>query len=357
MKNEVWVMLKRPWFARVCCGLLIFAASANVYYVDAEEAAQDDVAQAKKVVRSCQDAVLALRGRRIMRATGQTLGKEDEFGLAYEKSGKDGSELGLPSTAEMLAAQMICRKEQEEPGSDAIKSIKVAPLTDGKEVVRVLYNDGSVYYYDCVDSEGKTNVENAPSVAEIDAIPEFDCGPGGYANWCHAKMPPLSEDENKKFAIPRVLEPDFERAIKGLAQKRNECLEWLRSSGNGDDRRFALEVIACSFVNENRMASFLDIRRKSAIQSIKIVPLNSPKEWASTYGAVRVLFSDGSVRYYDEDKLDGEREPATAPSEEVVGKTLEFSSFVQVIPWPDEFVSRAKKRLSITKAAQTEATK
>ena len=356
MKNEIGAALKFLGIASACCCILSFWA-INGNRVDAEEAAQDDVAQAKEVVRSSQIAVLSLRGMRIMRATGQTLGKESEIGLAYEKSGKDGSELGLPSTAEMLAAQLVCSEEQEEPGSDAIKSIKIVPLTAGKEVVRVLYNDGSCYYYDCVDIEGKAKVENAPSAAEIDAIPEFDCGPGGFANWCGAKMPPLFEDETKKYALPRVLEPDFERAIKALAQKRNECLEWLRSSGNGGDRRFALEVIAGSFVNENRMESFRDIRRKSAIQSIKIVPLDSSKEWTSTYGAIRVLFSNGAVRYYDEDELDGEREPATLPSEEVVEKTLEFSQRIEVLPWPDVFVTRVQKRLRAIKARQTETTK
>lgn len=356
MKNEIWAAFKFLGIASACCCILSFLA-ANGNRVNAEESAQEDVAQAKELVRFSQYGVWSQRGKRIMRATGQTLGKESVIGLAYEKSGKDGSELGLPSPAEMLAAQLVCREELGDlAGSDAIKSIKIVPLTAGKEVVRVLYSDGSCYYYDCVDTEGKANVENAPSAAEIDAIPEFDCGPGGFANWCNVKLPPLYVDESTKYALPRVLEPDFERAIKGLAQKRNECLEWLRSSGNGDDRRFALEVIASSFVNENRMESFRDIRRKSAIQSIKIVPLDSSKEWTSTYGAVRVLFSDGNVRYYDEDELDGEREPATLPSEEIVEKTLEFTQPIP-LPWPDTFVTRAKKRLSAIKARQAEATK
>ncbi len=363
--------LTTAWAVYTLVGALTFlTASAN--YVGAEEGAQDDVAQTKKQFASLQYLALNIREMLIQRITGDNLGVSYHEGLAREERGVDGDKLGAPSKAEMLAVHFIgamegcVEPESSDAANAAVKSLKIVPWgVGGKNVVRVLYRDGSVIYYDGLnldgkvdDFKGRTDLENAPSDAEIAAIPEFDCGPGGFNNWMQVNKIAYRRWPESRNAEIQKLEPDLERAIKTLAQKRKECLEWLQTSDNEGDRRFALEMLAGYLARVKHVELPLaDPKRKPAIQSIKIVPLDSPKEWSSTYGAVRILFSDGSVRYYDEGELDGEREPANAPTEEVVASILDFAvPFTPATP-PASYVANVKKRLSAIKARQTEATK
>ncbi len=343
MKNKT-TTFKRRWLAY--CGLLAFLTVAGVNRVCAKEGAQDDVAQAKQKLADSQE-----HGLNLLRSITPTMTRDDWE--TFRRSERNGAHLRAPSKAEAFAAYFIQQKEVSNSVNSAVKSIKIVPLPDcGKSAVRVLYRDGSVLYYDGDNLEGKTVLETALSDAEIDAIPEFDCGPGGYLNWIQAHYASCSEYwDAKNETNQRNLEPDFESVIERLAKKRNESLESLRSSGSGDDRRMALEAIAGSFAKERENLS-RDKKRKTAIQSIKIVPLDSAKEYASTYGAVRVLFSDGSVKYYDEDELDGERKPANEPDEEVVAQSLEYVLTITA-PWPEGYARCLKKRFGLLEAEAT----
>lgn len=368
MKRKI---LTPSWTVYALLGILTFL-TASVNYAGAEENALDDVAQTKKQFATLQYHALIMREMLIQRITGDNLGVAYYDGLVREERGVDGDKLGAPSKAEIIAAFFIGAMEGEvEPeNSDAanaaVKSLKIVPWrVGGKNVVRVLYRDGSVIYYDGLnldgkvdDFKGRTDLGNAPSDAEIAAIPEFDCGPGGYNNWLQVKKISFLIWPESLNARRQELEPDIERAIETLAQKRKECLEWLQTSDNEGDRRFALEMLAGYLARVKYVElPVADPKRKPAIQSIKIVPLDSPKEWSSTYGAVRVLFSDGSVRYYDEDELNGEREPANAPSEEVVAKILDFEIPYTPETPPESYVADVKKRLNAIKTRQAEATK
>ena len=338
---------KRRLLRCACCGLLTVLALAGVNRVCAEEGAQDDVAQAKQKLADSQE-----RGLQLLKSVIPTMTRDD-WGT-FRHSERNGARLRAPSKAEAFAVYFVREKACSDSVNSAVQSIKIVPSLDGgKSAVRVLYRDGSVIYYDGDNLEGKTEWETALSDTEIDAIPEFDCGPGGYLNWVQAHYEACREYWNLKSAsTPRDLEPDWANVKERLAKKRNESLERLLSFGNGDDRRLVLEAIAGNFAQEREDLS-RDKTRKPAIQSIKIVPLDSAKKYASTYGAVRVLFSDGSVKYYDEDELDGEREPANAPDEEVVAKTLEFVLAIGT-PWPEGYAASVKRRLSMS---ETEATK
>lgn len=362
MKRKI---LSPSWAAYALLGILAFMPT-SVNYAGAEEGALDDVAQTKKQFACVQYNALSARQTLIQRITGDNLGYSYFDGLVREERGVDGDKLGAPSKAEILALYFAGAIEGSDTANAAVKSLKIVPWrVGGKNVVRVLYRDGSVIYYDGLNLDGKvdnfkgrTDLENAPSDVEIAAVPEFFCGPGGFDNWVQVNRLAFFHWPEFKMAELQELEPDIERAIETLAQKRKECLEWLQTSNNEGDRRFALEMLAGYLARVKYVElPFVDPKRKPAIQSIKIVPLDSPKEWSSTYGAVRVLFSDGSVRYYDEDELNGERKPSNAPSEEVVAKILDFEiPFMQEAP-PKDYVANVKKRLSAIKARQAEATK
>ncbi len=362
MKRKI---LTTSWAVCALLGVLTFLPT-SVNYVEAQECASDDVAQTKNMFARLQYNALSVRETLIKRVTGDNLGTSYFDGLAREERGVDGDKLGAPSKAEALAIYFAGTAESSDMVNAAVKSLKIVPWrVGGKKVVRVLYRDGSVIYYDgsnldgkVDDFKGRTDLENAPSDAEIAAIPEFFCGPGGLGNWRQVNRIAFFHWPEFTLAESQTLEPDIERAVETLAQKRKECLEWLRTSGNEGDKPFALEMLA-GYLARVKYVELpeADPKRKPAIQSIKIVPLDSSKEWSSTYGAVRVLFSDGSVRYYDEDKLNGEREPEKKPSEEVVAKILDFE-----MPFTPEaprkgYVEDTKKRLTAIETRLADATK
>ena len=126
------------------------------------------------------------------------------------------------------------------------------------------------------------------------------------------------------------------------------AIQYEKQGGDASDlgAPSAGELIAAHFLHARETSDLV----YSAVKSMKLIPFSG-----SSRSAVRVLFSDGSVRYYDEDQLDGEREPANAPSEETVTEIGEYVFELSFLN--DSIATLLKKRLRAMDAPSTEATK
>ena len=106
------------------------------------------------------------------------------------------------------------------------------------------------------------------------------------------------------------------QATKQVAETRDLAVAWIdRARGTAEaydireDSFETIEAIAC-FIAEAK-AKFDAVN--SAVNSIKIVSLPATEKGGTARQAVRALYCDGSVKYYDADALDGTTAPKSEP--------------------------------------------
>jgi hypothetical protein len=105
--------------------------------------------------------------------------------------------------------------------------------------------------------------------------------------------------------------------MEAVAEARNLAVEWAQLSKFSDYQ--TTDAVAASISSTRIMEK--DVSK--ALKSIKLVPLpdeegtekNETARWRSTRSVVRVLYCDGSVKYYDGNDLDGTVDMENAPSE------------------------------------------
>lgn len=317
-------MKKLGLSASVCVGILLLGA-AGATRAQAQNDKQPDVAAAMEAVAEARD--LAVEWAKLSRY--------DDY-----------------ETAEAVAASIRSTLIKDTKIFKTLKSIKLVPLPDEERteknetsrlrptraVVRVLYSDGSVKYYDGGALDGTVEMENAPSEATIKATREY-CR-GNIGEWYETSrgLPPTKTDAQTLDSLS-----DVDKAKAQVAISRRLTVIWIRWAedvliGNQLDKSSLppLEALASAFVETKEKFDFVN----AAVKSIKIVPLPATEEGAAERGVVRVLFSDGSVKYFDDRLLAGQAEPLTTPSEAAVDAAPEY--VVDLDAFYDEHVKRAR---------------
>lgn len=318
---------KIRWGAGVCVGVLLFlTATAGTNRASAQVDKRPDVAAA-------MDAVAEARNLAVEWAK---LSRFDER-----------------KTTDAVAASISATRLKGEKIRKALKSIKLVPLPEDegaaekegvsrwalkREVVCVLFSDGSVKFYDGNALDGSVEMENAPSEAAIEAAREYHGGDIGEWSQLARGLPPTKEDDGSFDSLS-----DVEKAKAQVAISRKLAVVWLRwvedtLVANKIDKGYLppLETLASAFVETKEKFDFVN----AAVKSIKIAPLPATEEGTPERSVVRVLFSDGSVKYFDDKLLAGQAEPSTTPSEAAVDAAPEY--VVDLDAFYDEHVKRVR---------------
>ena len=115
------------------------------------------------------------------------------------------------------------------------------------------------------------------------------------------------------------VQPDVPAATATISEARNFALEWAKFSRfDADETIEAVAESICARQIEGMKISL-------ALKSVEVVALPTSEAGVPERKIVRVLFSDGSVKYFDDRFLAGQAEPLTTPSVAVVDATPEYA--------------------------------
>lgn len=323
MKNVTRGKLR---WASVCVGVLLLSTAAGANRASAQVDKQPDVAAAMEAVAEARN--LAVEWAKLSRF--------DER-----------------KTTDAVAGSISATRLKDAKIRKALKSIKLVPLPEDedaaekedvprwaskRQVVRVLYSDESVKYYDGNALDGSVELENAPSEATVEETREYFNGDPGEWYSLSRGLPPIKDDDRSFDSLN-----DVAKAKAQLAISRRLAVVWLRYVedvllANKIDKGCAspLETLASFFVETKEEFDFAN----AAVKSIKIASAPALEKGGAERSVVRVLFSDGSVKYFDDRLLAGQAEPLTTPSDADVDAAPEYD--VDLDAFYDEHVKRAR---------------
>ena len=235
-------------------------------------------------------------------------------------------------TTEALACFMVEAKTKFDAVNSAVKSIKIVslPATEkggtARQAVRALYCDGSVKYYDADALDGTTAPESEPDAASVEATPEHVVGLDAF----YAEFTKRFNEKAREIYLERCAAEgqDVSRIVYAFsfepwtpsvipppkAEKEREFAKGLcgqHALAAREDKYDAETTAMFMAARLNHSRVQIKTRRFMSLpftemKSVKIVPfcvaepVESEKSVrASIYYAVRVVYSDGVVKYYE----------------------------------------------------------